>query len=161
MGSVLIDNEWLSASLPDGFEAVPHNELEAFMGFKYDRMWGVRDTAHDALICVTWRDSNKLVMRLASEKFFAKQVDETFSTRYRRCAYHRDSFFSRAITGADNAAQGLCFSYAPDGVRHKGEVSFSSVESAVTRFATTSTPKGQGTIVPPTRASSIRSRLGS
>ena len=122
MKSVLIDNEWLSADLPDGFEAVPHDELEAFMGFKYDRMWGVSDTAHDTLICVTWRDSNKLVMKLASEKFFAKQVDETFSKRYRKCSYHCDSFFSRTITGADNAAQGLRFSYAPDGVRHKGEV---------------------------------------
>lgn len=122
MKSVLIDNEWLSADLPDGFETVPHNELEAFMGFKYDRMWGVRDNAHDALICVTWRDSNKLVMKLASEKFFAKQVDETFSKRYRKCGYHCDSFFSTTITGADNAAQGLRFSYAPDGVNHKGEV---------------------------------------
>jgi len=38
METVLVDNEWLAAVLPEGLERVPHGELEAFMRFKYDLM---------------------------------------------------------------------------------------------------------------------------
>ena len=53
METVLVDNEWLEAEQPDDFERVPHGELEAFMRFKYDLMWGVRDEAQRMLVCIT------------------------------------------------------------------------------------------------------------
>lgn len=122
MKAVLIDNEWLAAELPDDLERVPHEELEAFMRFKYDDMLGVRDKAQRMLICVTWKDSNKLLTRLVSEKVFAKKVDETFAVRYRDRNYHCNGFHSRSVAGASGEAQGLRFSYDVDGVAWEGEV---------------------------------------
>ena len=122
MEIVLIDNEWLAAGLPEGLERVPHGELEAFMRFRYDRMWGVRNNGRHMLICVTWRDSNKLITKLASEKFFVKQVNEAFTKRYRDRDYHCNGFLTRSVVGASNEAQGLRFSYTADGVAWEGEV---------------------------------------
>ena len=122
MGPVSIDNEWLSAVLPDGFVSVPHAELEAFMRFRYDCMWGVRDDARHMLICITWKDSNKLLTRLVSEKSWAKQVDETFSKRYRADNYRCQGFFTRNVRGASGGAWGFRFSYMTDGVAQDGEV---------------------------------------
>ena len=122
METVLIDNEWLAVGLPKGLERVPHGELEAFMRFKYDLMWGVRDNARHMLVCVTWRDSNKLITKFVSEKFFVKQVDEAFSKRYRDRDYHCKGFLTRSVAGASGEAQGLRFSYTADGVVWEGEV---------------------------------------
>lgn len=122
METVLVDNEWLAAELPDDFERVPHGELEAFMRFKYDLMWGVRDGMRRMLICVTWKDSNKLLSKLVSEKVFAKQVDETFSVRYRDRSYHCNGFISHSVVGASGEAQGMRFSYDVDGIAWEGEV---------------------------------------
>ena len=106
METVLIDNEWLVVGLPEGLGRVPHGELEAFMRFKYDLMWGVRDDARHMLVCVTWRDSNKLITKFASEKFFVKQVNEAFTKRYRDRDYHCNGFLTRSVVGASNEAQG-------------------------------------------------------
>ena len=122
METVLVDNEWLEAEQPDDFERVPHGELEAFMRFKYDLMWGVRDEAQRMLVCITWKDSNKILSKLVSEKVFAKRVDETFSVRYRDRNYHCNGFISRSVAGASGDAQGLRFSYEVDGVAWEGEV---------------------------------------
>jgi len=122
METVLVDNEWLAVGLPEGLERVPHGELEAFMRFKYDLMWGVRDNAHHMLVCVTWRDSNKLISKFVSEKFFVKQVDEAFSKRYRDRDYHCKGFLTRSVVGASGEAQGLRFAYTVDGVAWEGEV---------------------------------------
>jgi len=73
------------------------------------------------LICVTWRDSNKLLTKLVSERSFAKQVNEAFSKRYRDRDYHCGGFLTRSVAGASNEAQGLRFSYAVDGVAWEGE----------------------------------------
>ncbi len=122
MNSVLIDNEYLSAALPDGFGDVPHGELEAFMRFRYNEMWGVRDDERHMLICVTWKDAGKLLSKLVREKPYVKQVDEAFSKRYRNDSYRGNGFFERVVAGADNTAQGLRFAYAPGGVANEGEV---------------------------------------
>ncbi|MBR3181130.1 MAG: hypothetical protein IKF56_00560 [Eggerthellaceae bacterium] len=122
MGTVLIDNEWLAAELPEGLERMPHDELESFMRFKYDLMWGVCDSARHMLVCVTWRDSNKLITKLVSEKFFVKQVNEAFFKRYRDRDYHPSGFFTHSVAGASGEAQGLRFSYVADGVAWEGEV---------------------------------------
>ena len=122
MKSILIDNEWLAAELPDDFERVPHGELETFMRFKYDSMLGVRDEARHMLICVTWKDTNKLLTKLVREKAYARKVDEAFSVRYRDRNYHCDGFLTRHVAGASGQAHGLRFSYEVDGVAWEGEV---------------------------------------
>ncbi len=122
METVLIDNEWLAVRLLEGLERVPHGELESFMRFKYDLMWGVRNSAHRMLVCVTWKDSNKLVAKLVSEKTFVKQVDQAFTKRYRDRDYHCNGFLTRSVAGASGEAQGLRFSYMADGVAWEGEV---------------------------------------
>ena len=122
MEIVLIDNEWLAAGLPEGLERVPHGELEAFMRFRYDLMWGVRDNARRMLICVTWKDSNKILTKLVREKSYVKQVNQAFSKRYRDRDYHGNGFFTHSVAGASDEAQGLRFSYTADGVAWEGEV---------------------------------------
>ncbi len=122
MNTLLVDNEWLAATLPEGFEDIPHEELEKLMGFKYDCMWGTRDAARHMLICITWKDSNKLVTKLMSVKGFAQQVDKTFSKRYRKNGYQGGSYFQREVSGADAQAHGFGFSYTVDGVAQEGEV---------------------------------------
>ena len=122
MKTVLVDNEWLALDLPDDLERVPHEELEAFMRFKYDSMLGVRDEAHRMLICITWKDSNKILTKLVREKSYAKKVDEAFSVRYRDRNYHCNGFLSRTVAGASGEAHGLCFSYEVEGIAWEGEV---------------------------------------
>ena len=121
MESVLVDNEWLAIALPDGFATIEHAELEKFMGFRYDQMWGVRDQSRHMLLCVTWKDSNKVVTKLVSEKTFAKQIDKAFSKRQRANNYRCEGFLSCNVRGASGAAQGLDFSHTVEGVPHAGE----------------------------------------
>jgi len=122
MEPTLVDGAWLGVTLPEGFVRVAHAELESLMGAEHACMWGVRDTQRKALICVTWKDSNKLLTKLVSEKSFAKQVDESFAKRYRRQGYRCEGYFVREVAGADNPAQGFSFAYVAEGVAHCGEV---------------------------------------
>lgn len=121
METVLIDNEWLTATLPDGFATMEHSELEKFMGFRYDQMLGVHDQGRHMLLCVTWKDSNKVITSLVSEKTFAKQINKAFTKRQRANNYKCEGFLSRDIRGASGAAQGLDFSHTIKGVPHQGE----------------------------------------
>ena len=122
MEPVLVDNEWLAVMLPEGFEPIPHDELETLLGIRYDCLWGMRDTTRHMMMSVTWKDSNKLITRLVSEKAFAKQVDETFAKRYRKGSYCCESCFSCTIAGASAPAQGFRFSCTIQDVAHNGEV---------------------------------------
>lgn len=122
MTSVLVDNEWLAMEMPEGFELVPHDELEKLMGFKYDCLWGMRDKARHMLISITWKDANKYLGKLASEKFLANRIDETFTKRYhKKDDYRCDGHFERAVAGSDVGARGISFSYLIEGVPHAGE----------------------------------------
>ena len=121
METILVDGEWLAVSAPEGFVVVPHGELESLMGFKYDRMWGMRDTERHMMLSVTWKDSGKLLTKLASEKSLAKRVDETNAKRHREHGYRREGFFVRGVAGASAQAQGVRFSYDVEGVAHEGE----------------------------------------
>ena len=124
METVLVDGEWLEMTLPEGFERVPHDELEAFMGFKYDRMLGVRDTARHMLMCITWKDSQNRIAqfftKIVTEKMFVNRVDEAFGVRYRAGGYRRAERFERAVPGASAQASGFHFSYSAEGVARKG-----------------------------------------
>ena len=122
MDHALVDNEWLAVELPEGFDPIAHDELETLMGISYDCMWGVRDTVRHMIICVTWKDSNKLVTRLVSEKDFAKQVNKTFVKRYRKSGYRCDGFFQRAVSDASTPAYGFRFSNTVEGVAQEGEL---------------------------------------
>lgn len=122
MQKVLIDNEWLEVALPHDFATIEHKELETLMGIAYEHMWGVRSTERHALMSVTWKDSNKVLTKLVSEKSFAKRVNETFAKRYRAGGYACKGFFERAIAGAGGPAQGFGFSYTVEGIAQEGEV---------------------------------------
>ena len=117
----LIDGEWLSVTVPQGFQAIPQGELESLMGFKYDYMWGMRNADRHMVAAVTWKDSNGVLTKLASEKSLAKRVDETNAKRYRKHGYRRNGFFAREVAGASAQAQGVRFSYDVEGVAHEGE----------------------------------------
>ena len=117
-----IDGKWLAAELPDGFAPLPHDELEALMGYEYASMWGTRDSVRHMLACVTWKDSSKLLTRLVSEKSLARQVEETFARRYRGNGYRCSGLFSRDVSGASASAQGFRCAYEVEGVAHEGEV---------------------------------------
>lgn len=122
MEPILVDSEWLTVTMPEGFEPVPHDELEKLMGFKYDNLWGMRDKERHMLISFTWKDANKYLGKLASEKFLAKRIDETYAKRYHRNHDYRcNGFFERPITGSDVGAQGVSFSYTVENVAHEGE----------------------------------------
>ena len=122
MTSVLIDGELLAVVLPEGFEPIPHAELESLVGFKYDRMWGVRDTERHMLLNVTWKDSSKLLLKIASERMLANRADEGFARRHRKDGYRCDGRFSRTIAGADATAHGFRFSYTIGDIGQEGEV---------------------------------------
>jgi hypothetical protein len=122
MDSVLIDNEFLAARLPEGFERIPHNELETMMGITYDCMWGVRDRARLMMVCITWKDSSKVLTKLVSEKAFAKQVNDTYRRQYRTSGYHCDEFFLRDVAGSDHGAHGFRFGYDAQGIAQSGEI---------------------------------------
>jgi hypothetical protein len=122
MNTVLIDNEWLAASLPDGFVSMPHDELEKLMGFKYDCMWGTRDEARHMVLCVTWKDANKFLAKLVGEKAVAKQINEVFTKRYRKSGYTYDRSFARTVNGTDKQAQGFRFVYDVEGVAQSGQI---------------------------------------
>ena len=121
METILADGEWLAVTVPEGFEVIPHDELESLMGFKYDRMWGVRDAERHMVLSVTWKDSGKILTKLSSEKFLAKRADEVSAKRYRNRGYRSGGRFARAITGASAQAQGLRYSYEAEGIAHDGE----------------------------------------
>ncbi|MBQ9004362.1 MAG: hypothetical protein IJ087_21185 [Eggerthellaceae bacterium] len=122
METVLIDSEWLAVKPPRGFAPIPHDELEALMGISYDCMWGMRDPTRHMLVSVTWKDSNRLITKLGSEKVVAKRVDETFAKRYRKGGYHCEGHFERAVAGASAQAHGFRFSYTVEGIAQEGEV---------------------------------------
>ena len=122
MTSVLVDGEQLSVSLPEGFAPIPHAELESLVGFRYDRMWGVRDAERHMLLNVTWKDSSKLLLKIASERMLANRADEGFARRHRKDGYRCDGRFVRAVAGADAKAHGFRFSYAIGGIGQEGEV---------------------------------------
>ncbi|MBO7673716.1 MAG: hypothetical protein J6S63_01750 [Atopobiaceae bacterium] len=124
MSSVLIDNEYLTADVAEGIEPIPHKELEERMGFSYDLMWGGHDESKHLLLCVMWKDSNKVLTKLVSAKSYVKQVNKTFAKRHRDKVrdYRCDGFFSRTVTGADKEAHGFRFYYVIDGVPQSGEV---------------------------------------
>lgn len=127
MNPVLIDHEWLAATLPEGFESIPHDELETLIGARSEDMWGVRDRERHMMFIVTWKDSNKLLAKLMSEKGYAKQMNNRFATRcIKRSAdmsdYRCGGFFARDVTGATAQAQGFRFSYTVQAVEQGGEV---------------------------------------
>lgn len=127
MNPVLVDHEWLAATLPDGFETIPHEELEALLGVRSDCIWGVRDTERHIMMNITWKDSNKLLTKLMSEKSFAKQMNERYGKRcIKRSAdmgnYRCGGFYERDVTGASARAQGFRFSYTVQGIEQGGEV---------------------------------------
>jgi hypothetical protein len=122
MSSVLIDDEFLAAELPDGFERIPHKELETLMGIAYACMWGARDQANHMIVCVSWKDSNKVLTKLVSEKTYAKQVNNNFRKQYRANSYRCDEFFSCNVAGADHQAHGFRFCYEVKGIRQSGEI---------------------------------------
>ena len=121
METILVDGEWLAITVPEGFTVVPHDELELLMGIKYDRMWGMRDAERHMVLSVTWKDTGKLLTKLASEKYLAKRADETSARRYRKRGYRSGGFFARTIAGANAQAQGLRYSYEAEGIVHEGE----------------------------------------
>lgn len=121
MKTILADGEWLAVTAPDGFEVIPHDELESLMGFKYDRMWGIRDAERHMLLNITWKDTGKLIAKLSSEKSLAKRAEETSAKRYRERGYRSGGRFARTITGANAQAQGLRYSYEAEGIAHEGE----------------------------------------
>ena len=122
MERVLVDNEWLAVLQPKGFQPIPHDELEKLMGIRYECLWGMRDLGRHMLISFTWKDSNKVITKLVSEKSFAKRVDETFAKRYRANVYRSDRIFERIVAGASGPAHGFRFFCSIEGVAHEGEV---------------------------------------
>ena len=126
MEPVLIDSEWLAATLPDGFDRIPHDELEAIMNMQYDLMWGVHDKERHMLMCVTWKDSNKFLTKLVREKSFAKRIHERNSLvcmkRSDTSNYRRNGLTEREVSGASALAHGFRFSYTLKGVDQEGEV---------------------------------------
>ena len=122
MENVLVDGEWLAMQQPEGFQPIPHDELEAFMGFEYDRMWGMRDQARHMMLSITWKDANKLLSKVVKEKIVAKQVDETFEKRYHKGGYRCNGFFDDTVSGASGPARGFRFSCTVDDVALDGEV---------------------------------------
>ena len=128
MNTVLVGNEKLAITLPEGFEEIPHKELESLIGITYDSLWGVRDTNRHMLMYVTWKDSNKLLVKLASEKSGAKRVDKQFSKCRPGSGYASETLPNLAISGSDAGAEGFRFSYNvkdPDGegtIKQDGEV---------------------------------------
>ena len=119
---LFVDDERLAITPPEGFEPVEHAELETLVGITYDCLWGMRDFGRHMFITVTWKDSGKLLTKLASEKTLAKRVDETFAKRYRKGGYRCNGYFERAICGADAQAHGFRFSHRDEGVDQQGEV---------------------------------------
>ncbi len=121
MSTVLMDNEWLSVTLPDGFEEIPHTELEAFVGFKYDLLQGVRDTDRHMMLAVTWKDSGKVLSKLGSAKLVAEQVEKTNKKRYGKNGYKQGERFEHDVAGASGKAHGFRFTLTADGVPQDGE----------------------------------------
>lgn len=122
METTFVDREWLTITLPEGFSPIELDELKTLMGINYDQMWGARDTERHALLTVSWKDSNKLLTNLVSEKALAKRVDENFARQYRKGGYQRTEHIERTIAGASAPAQGFRFSYSVEGVAQEGEV---------------------------------------
>ena len=108
--------------MPDGFSEVAHSEPETLLKIKYDCMWGMRDKERHMMVNVSWKDSNKFLTKLVSEKSFAKQVDENYGRRYRKSGYRNYGFFECGIPGADTKAEGFDFSCVADGQPLEGEV---------------------------------------
>ena len=122
MNTVLIDNEYLAVTLPEGFDDIPHKELESLIGITYDCLWGVRDTDRHMLMYMTWKDSSKLLNKLASEKAIAKRADKHFAKCRPGSGYTSKDMPERAVTGSDAGAHGFHFSYTVQGVDQEGEV---------------------------------------
>ena len=122
MGSVLVDNEWLELVVPDGFQPIDHDDLMAIMGLDYDCMWGLRNDERHIVAAFTWKDSNKLLSKLVSEKSVAGQVDESFARRYRKNDYRAGVHFERSVAGASGQAHGFSFTYSVQGIAHSGEI---------------------------------------
>ena len=122
MNTVLVDDEWLAVTLPEGFVQMPHEEIESMMGFKYEQLRGMRDTSRHMLMSVTWKDSGKFLSKLAAPKVIIKQVDKNFARRGRKSGYRSEGFLTREVAGASSQAHGFRFSYAADGVAQEGEV---------------------------------------
>ncbi|MBR3316595.1 MAG: hypothetical protein IKG21_02085 [Atopobiaceae bacterium] len=122
MNTILIDNEHLAVTLPEGFSRIPHKELESLIGIAYSRLWGVRDTGRHMLINVTWKDSNALLAKLASERQVAKRIDKTFARCRPGSGYTSENLPERNVVGSDAGAYGFRFSYVVEGVTQEGEV---------------------------------------
>ena len=122
MKPVLIDKEWLAVVPAEGFHPISHDQLETLMGLTYDCMWGMRDEARHVIVSVTWKDSNRLMTKLVSEKAFAKQVNETFAKRNCKDGYRCNGFIERTVAGASAPAQGFRFSSSVQGIAQEGEV---------------------------------------
>ncbi len=122
MSTVLIDNERLAVTLPDGFVAIPHKELESLIGITYDCLWGVRDTTRHMLVYASWRDSNMVLSKLASEKAIAKRADKQFSRCRPGSGYASESLPVRDVAGSDSGAHGFSFSYVVEGIEQEGEL---------------------------------------
>lgn len=119
--TTLIDGEWLAVELPEGFEIIPHKELEQLMGLSYEYLWGTRDNGRHMLISVTWKDSGPFLTKLVAEKTYAKQVRKAFMRRYRSSNYSCGDIFERAVAGSHAGAYGFGFSYTVEGVVQEGE----------------------------------------
>lgn len=122
MDTVLVDNERLAITLPEGFERIPHKKLESLMGIKYNQLWGVRDTQRHILINASWRDSPKVLAKFASEKALAKRADKTFARCRPNSGYISEDLPTRAVAGSDAGAHGFSFSYIVEGVEQEGEL---------------------------------------
>lgn len=122
MNTMLIDDEWLEVTLPEGFDLMPHEEIESLMGFKYEQLRGMRDASRHMLMSITWKDAGKHLSKLVGEKLVVKQIDKNFARRGRKSGYHREEFLTREVTGARAPAQGFRFSYSADNVAQEGEV---------------------------------------
>ena len=114
MEKMLVDNEMLGVTLPDGFCVVSLEDLQAAYGMRYPNMWGVRDDERHIALNVIWKDSGEMLTRLASEKSLAKRNEKVLSKAYRSSGYRCDGFFSRELAGRES--QGFRCSYQVDGI---------------------------------------------
>lgn len=119
MGIETINGE-LMVDCPAGFKRMSIDELQKAYSLDYPNLWGIRDEERHIILTVLWKESNRLLSMLVSNKDLAKRAERALGKTYRAAGYKCRGFFSTAVAG--QAAEGFHYDFEVDGVAQQGEV---------------------------------------
>ncbi|MDO4537633.1 MAG: hypothetical protein Q4B54_05675 [Coriobacteriales bacterium] len=112
-------NDELSITYPNAFRDMELTELQLLYKTTYKYMWGARDEKHHVMIAIIWKENNRFLQKLVSEKSLATTYEKNMRKAQAQSNYHLDGFFEREVAGQQ--AQGFGYSYETDGVGQQGE----------------------------------------